>query len=80
MSLQFSRRKIDGYKVPSKYTTDFLQVIADFKSLNIPVLVCYVGLCLGIKTGTGSKDPTPLVLRLRQYQPSVKRKKPRYTL
>jgi hypothetical protein len=61
MSLPFSRRKIDGYKVPSKYTTDFLQVLADFKPLNIPVLVWYVGPCLGIKTGTGGKDPTPLV-------------------
>jgi hypothetical protein len=27
ISLPFSRREIDGYKVPSKDTTDFLQVL-----------------------------------------------------
>jgi hypothetical protein len=27
MSLPFSWREIDGFKVPSKYTRDFLQVL-----------------------------------------------------
>jgi hypothetical protein len=27
MSLPFSRKEIDGYKVPSKYTIDFLGVL-----------------------------------------------------
>jgi hypothetical protein len=28
--LIFSRREIDGYKVPSKYTTDFLGVLDNY--------------------------------------------------
>ncbi len=34
----FSRREIDGYKVPSKYTTDFLGVLYNYISDDIEMI------------------------------------------